>query len=142
MTTKFPLLLSFQVESVYLQSPLSMARFTGRNFGRIAVDWDSRAVRLIALDELGTPQLTKILNLDEMGPTKGGECDGIGRGSLGLRLVTSIRVFFPHLSNTQSIVAVIILFCMLAPLVFMMALIYAAFVSCSAKKSCDIHSKG
>ena len=127
--------LLLQVESVYLNSPLSLARFTGRNFGRITVDWDSREVTLIALNELGVPQLTKSLELDKMGPTQEGECDGIGHGSIGLKLVTSIRVIFPQLSNTQSIVAVIILYCILAPLVFMMALIYAACASRSKKIS-------
>jgi hypothetical protein len=126
---------------MYLHSPLSLARFTGRNFGRIAIDWDSREVTLVALNELGVPQLTKSLKLDDMGPTPGGECDGISRGSVGLTLVNSMHVIFPQLSNTQSIVAVIVLYCIIAPLVSMVALISAARSSRS-KKISKVHSTG
>jgi hypothetical protein len=127
-----------QVESVYLCSPLSLAQFTGRNFGRIAVDWASREVTLTALDQFGTPQLTKTLKLDEMRPRQGGECYNIGRSSTGLKLVTRIRSVFPQLSNSQCIVAAIVLVCILAPSVITMALVCAARVLRS-KKSSKIH---
>lgn len=41
-----------QVESSYLRSPHSLAWFTGRNFGRIAVGWSLRERMLSAHDDL------------------------------------------------------------------------------------------
>jgi hypothetical protein len=124
-----------QVEFLYLQSPRSLARFTARNYGSIAVDWLSRQVTLTAHSESGTPQITKRLNLDEMGPGHGGECDSSSVSSAALMAVSALQSVFPQLSNTQCIVLTIVLFCVAAPVVFMVALVYASCRSVFVRKS-------
>jgi hypothetical protein len=123
-----------QVESAYLRSPHSLARFTGRNFGRIAVDWSSREVTLSAHDEAGVAKITKRLKLDDMGPGSGGECGSTGRGSTGrgstaLKSVSFFQALFPELSNTQCIVMTIVVYLILLPIIILSVTIRAAFLS-------------
>ncbi len=106
-----------QVESFYLHSPLSLARFTGRNFGRIAVDWRSREVTLTAHSQCGLPRMTKRMMLDDMGPGQVGECDSSSPRSAGLKAVSTLQSLFPELSNTQCIVMTVVLSFIVAPIV-------------------------
>jgi hypothetical protein len=127
-----------QVESSYLRSPHSLARFTGRNFGRIAVDWSSREVTLSAHDESGMAKITKRLKLDEMGPGSGGKCDSSGRGSVksaALKSVSFFQALFPQMSNTQCIVIMIIVYFIILPILILAVMIRAAFLSRSREIS-------
>jgi hypothetical protein len=117
------------VESAYLRSPHSLARFTGRNFGRIAVDWSSREVTLSAHDEAGVAKITQRLKLDEMGPGSGGECVSTGRGSAALKSVSFFQALFPKMSNSQCIVMTFVVNLILLPIIILSVMIRAAFLS-------------
>ncbi len=112
---------------MYLSSPRSLARFTGRNFGRITVDWESREVLLTAHDEAGVKKMEKRLKLNTMGP-QGGVCDSAGQSSVGLKLVSSVQTLFPLFSNSQCIVFTVALF-LVAPITIVVAVLFTALAA-------------